>query len=230
MQFLTNLFGNDGGTLIGAVLALGIVLVLIVLAVWALKFTFQASGNVARARNRRLALVESLPVDTKRQLLIVRRDNVEHVILTGGPQDVVVETGIAVEKAAVRHPPVVPAHPVSAPLPAAPHPVAAHALTPASVTAHAPAAPPAPAAAEVPAAARASRTAVERLREFTRPISQRSSTSLRHTGLMRPGSRSEVIPGYLAEAPRDSAKPAPLAEAKGGSGSEARDGINADGS
>ena len=74
------------------------VLVMIVAGVWLLKLFFRASGNIGRGRNRRLTLVDTMNVDQKRQLLIVRRDNVEHLILTGGPQDVVVETGIPVEK------------------------------------------------------------------------------------------------------------------------------------
>ncbi len=43
---------------------------------------------------RRLGVVEQTSVDSRRKLLLVRRDGVEHLILTGGPVDVVVETGI----------------------------------------------------------------------------------------------------------------------------------------
>src|SRR5690606_34265868 len=103
MQFLTNLFGGTENTVITAVFALGIVLVLIVLGVWSLKVFFKASNNIGRGRNRRLSVIDSVAIDPKRQLLIVRRDNVEHLILTGGPQDVVVESGIPVE--AVPRPP-----------------------------------------------------------------------------------------------------------------------------
>jgi len=42
----------------------------------------------------RLGVVEYANVDGKRRLLLVRRDDVEHLIMTGGPVDVVVETGI----------------------------------------------------------------------------------------------------------------------------------------
>lgn len=99
MQFITSLFGGSGNTLLTAGFALGIVLVLIVLGVWLLKVIFNASANVGRGRNRRLSVVDSLPLDPKRQLLIIRRDNVEHLILTGGAQDIVVETGIPVPEA-----------------------------------------------------------------------------------------------------------------------------------
>lgn len=43
---------------------------------------------------RRLAVVEQTSVDNRRKLLLVRRDGVEHLIMTGGPVDVVIETGI----------------------------------------------------------------------------------------------------------------------------------------
>lgn len=45
-------------------------------------------------RERRLDVIDHANVDGKRRLLLVRRDNVEHLIMTGGPVDVVIETGI----------------------------------------------------------------------------------------------------------------------------------------
>lgn len=44
----------------------------------------------------RLDVVDHSNVDGKRRLLLVRRDNVEHLIMTGGPVDVVIETGIPI--------------------------------------------------------------------------------------------------------------------------------------
>src|SRR5688572_23928126 len=113
MQFITSLFGGSATSVLTAVFALAMVLVMIVAGVWLLKLFFRASGNIGRGRNRRLMLVDTMNVDQKRQLLIVRRDNVEHLILTGGPQDVVVETNIPVEKpvAPVRRPVPVPSAP-----------------------------------------------------------------------------------------------------------------------
>ena len=34
-------------------------------------------------------------MDARRRLVLIRRDDVEHLIMTGGPVDVVIETGIA---------------------------------------------------------------------------------------------------------------------------------------
>ena len=43
----------------------------------------------------RLAVMEQANVDGRRKLLLIRRDDVEHLIMTGGPVDVVIETNIA---------------------------------------------------------------------------------------------------------------------------------------
>lgn len=57
---------------------------------------------------RRLGVVEQASVDGRRRLVIVRRDDVEHLIMTGGPVDVVIETGIgAPHEQAAEAPPAV---------------------------------------------------------------------------------------------------------------------------
>jgi flagellar protein FliO/FliZ len=43
----------------------------------------------------RLGVMEEAKVDRVRRLVLIRRDDVEHLIMTGGPVDVVIETGIA---------------------------------------------------------------------------------------------------------------------------------------
>ena len=43
---------------------------------------------------RRLDVVEQWSLDARRKLVLIRRDNVEHLVMTGGPVDVVIETGI----------------------------------------------------------------------------------------------------------------------------------------
>lgn len=94
MGFITSLFGGSENTLVTVVLSLTIVLVMIVLGVWILKVIFQATGNVTRGRNKRLSVIDSMAIDPKRQLVLVRRDNVEHLVLLGGSTDLVVETDI----------------------------------------------------------------------------------------------------------------------------------------
>lgn len=45
-------------------------------------------------KHRRLGVVEATHIGGHHRLLLIRRDDVEHLILTGGPVDVVIETGI----------------------------------------------------------------------------------------------------------------------------------------
>ena len=47
---------------------------------------------------KRIDVVEQYNIDGRRRLMIVRRDDVEHLIMTGGPVDVVIETGIGEKK------------------------------------------------------------------------------------------------------------------------------------
>jgi flagellar protein FliO/FliZ len=59
---------------------------------------FGAGGGregMARGRPSRLAMVDSTPIIDGRKLVIVRRDNVEHLLLIGGATDVLVEGNIA---------------------------------------------------------------------------------------------------------------------------------------
>ena len=53
-------------------------------------------GQATQNRNRqpRIAVMDSATIDARRRLVLVRRDNIEHLILIGGPTDVVVEQNI----------------------------------------------------------------------------------------------------------------------------------------
>jgi flagellar protein FliO/FliZ len=76
-------------------LALVIVLGLIGgLAVLGRRLGFGDQGAL-RSGRRRLAVVESLMVDGKRRLVLLRRDSAEHLVLLGPGADVVIETHIA---------------------------------------------------------------------------------------------------------------------------------------
>lgn len=55
------------------------------------------SSGLFTPRLRRLAFIERAYLDGGRKLVLVRRDNVEHLILIGGPVDLVIETGIRPE-------------------------------------------------------------------------------------------------------------------------------------
>lgn len=83
-----------------ALIALGLLLLIVLL--WRL-----ASGSRTRSRRAseaRLAVVEAAEVDQRRRLVLVRRDGVEHLLMIGGPGDVVIETGIGAQAGALRRP------------------------------------------------------------------------------------------------------------------------------
>ncbi len=66
---------------------------LIALAIIALILVKLLSGGVRGRRGNRLSISEYYEIDKTRRLVLVRRDEVEHLILIGGNQDVVVESG-----------------------------------------------------------------------------------------------------------------------------------------
>ena len=51
-------------------------------------------ANTNRGRMPRLAVIDAAAVDGRRRLVLVRRDNVEHLLMIGGPTDIVVEPNI----------------------------------------------------------------------------------------------------------------------------------------
>jgi flagellar protein FliO/FliZ len=51
-------------------------------------------GSAARGRQPRLAVIDAATVDGRRRLVLIRRDNVEHLLIIGGPTDVVIEQNI----------------------------------------------------------------------------------------------------------------------------------------
>src|SRR5437660_12141295 len=52
------------------------------------------TSSGARGRQPRLAVIDEANVDGRRKLVLVRRDNVEHLLIIGGPSDVVIEPNI----------------------------------------------------------------------------------------------------------------------------------------
>src|SRR5471030_2993589 len=77
-------------------LAFVAVLALISLAAWLVRrFAGNRLGaNTNRGRMPRLAVIDAAAVDGRRRLVLVRRDNIEHLLMIGGPTDIVVESNI----------------------------------------------------------------------------------------------------------------------------------------
>jgi len=86
-------FGLSGP--VNLLLAFILVLALIGIIAWAVRrVAKQRLGTAARARQPRLAVLDTAAVDARRQLVIIRRDNVEHLLMIGGGSDLVIESNI----------------------------------------------------------------------------------------------------------------------------------------
>ena len=84
----------DAGGYFRFVVALAFVLALIGVMAWlARRFGFAPHQRIA-GQPRRLRVIESLALDARRRLVLVGRDQTEHLLLVGGANDVAVETGI----------------------------------------------------------------------------------------------------------------------------------------
>jgi flagellar biogenesis protein FliO len=97
------LFG-EGQFGLRILVAVFLVLALIGGLAWLVRvFRFERTGTASRrARQPRLAVIDAAAVDGRRRLVIIRRDNVEHLLMIGGPTDIVVEPNIV--RATVREP------------------------------------------------------------------------------------------------------------------------------
>ncbi|OAP42604.1 histidine kinase [Sinorhizobium glycinis] len=133
---METLVGDNGSRFIIAAGAVAIGLLCLVAVLWIMR-NRPSSPFVRGGKNRqpRLAVLDAAAVDTRRRLVLVRRDDVEHLIMIGGPTDIVIESRIVPDDAAAAAAPVAataerqvtksPAAPEhSAP---APQPVSAHA-------------------------------------------------------------------------------------------------------
>jgi flagellar protein FliO/FliZ len=77
---------TDTNSIILAVAAFLFVIALIALTACAFKtfvMTGASSSGFLRGRDRRLGVVETASVDSRRELILVHRDDMEHLIMTG---------------------------------------------------------------------------------------------------------------------------------------------------
>jgi len=101
MDWLNNLTNGENGSAINLVLITLAIAILLIVIVWIFrKITGSAARRAMRSRVPRLSITDSTTVDEKRYLVMVRRDNVEHLLLIGGANDIVVESNIVRAQAA----------------------------------------------------------------------------------------------------------------------------------
>jgi flagellar protein FliO/FliZ len=91
-----DLFGTEMPLAAKFFIAFAVVLALIGLTAWLVRrFGANRLGGAGRSgRQPRLAVIDAATVDGRRRLVLIRRDNIEHLLMIGGPTDLVVEPNI----------------------------------------------------------------------------------------------------------------------------------------
>lgn len=93
VALIDQLLANKGFMIAAAAIAF-IVAGLLILLVFRLAFGRRLRMAGGRSRQMRLGIVDAFDLDRQRQLVIVRRDNVEHLVMIGGPNDLLIEAEI----------------------------------------------------------------------------------------------------------------------------------------
>lgn len=106
MQELISAYGSR---FLVAALGVSLALLCLFIVLWILR-NRAPSPFVRGGRNRqpRLQVLDAAAVDTRRRIVLIRRDNVEHLVMIGGPTDIVIESGIGDERAYLSAQAVVP--------------------------------------------------------------------------------------------------------------------------
>lgn len=73
------------------IITAGIALLVLIVAFWLYR---TLSGPMMGRKGQRLGISEYHEIDKTRRLVLVRRDETEHLVLIGGGQDLVIESGI----------------------------------------------------------------------------------------------------------------------------------------
>ncbi|NKM21153.1 flagellar biosynthesis protein FliO [Rhizobium laguerreae] len=95
MTMLDDVVGAYGSRFLLAAGGVGLALLLLIIVLWVIR-SRAPSPFVRGGRNRqpRLQVLDAAAVDARRRLVLVRRDEVEHLIMIGGPSDIVIESRI----------------------------------------------------------------------------------------------------------------------------------------
>jgi hypothetical protein len=98
-KMLSDLISAYGGKFLVAALGVSVALLCLFIVLWVLR-NRAPSPFVRGGRNRqpRLQVLDAAAIDTRRRIVLIRRDNVEHLVMIGGPTDLVIESGIGDER------------------------------------------------------------------------------------------------------------------------------------
>ena len=95
-EWIVTLFGESLAPIVWVVIVAAMVCLLAIVLIVIARKVFGGGGLPASFKSRvpRLQVLDMTRIDEKRRLVLVRRDEVEHLILIGGQTDIVVEPGI----------------------------------------------------------------------------------------------------------------------------------------
>lgn len=93
---LDEMLGAYGSNLTIAVVGVAAGFLCLILVLWLIRGRGGPSPFLRGGKNRqpRLQVLDAAAVDARRRLVLVRRDDVEHLIMIGGPTDIVIESSI----------------------------------------------------------------------------------------------------------------------------------------
>lgn len=98
METLNGLFGETIAQIISFFALFAIILAAIYILYMVIKSLYGKSYiKGERSKAPRLTVTDAATIDSRRRIVLIRRDNVEHLILIGGPSDLVIEQNIVAD-------------------------------------------------------------------------------------------------------------------------------------
>ncbi|MGR6469147.1 flagellar biosynthetic protein FliO [Rhizobium sp. PAMB 3182] len=92
---MDDVLAGYGGRFLLATAIVSVALIVFVGMLWILKRRAPTSFvRVKRNKKSRLQVLDHAAIDTRRQIVLIRRDDVEHLLMIGGSSDIVIESNI----------------------------------------------------------------------------------------------------------------------------------------
>ncbi|OPB29700.1 flagellar biosynthetic protein FliO [Bartonella sp. WD12.1] len=93
--WLSNYIGTSAANIITSLVFLIIIIAAIVVVITLLRYLNKRGFNFNRKQHPlRLIISDTIAIDRTRRLVLIRRDDVEHLILIGGTTDTIIESNI----------------------------------------------------------------------------------------------------------------------------------------
>lgn len=92
--WLNGIVGETAGPIVSLVVSIILIVIAVFVLIWLVRMLLSGRFSLRHNPDLRLQVVDATAIDNRRKLVLVRRDNVEHLIVIGGQNDLVVESGI----------------------------------------------------------------------------------------------------------------------------------------